>query len=127
MIRRPARIALAALCALAVVSTAYAARPHHAGRAGYHGAIAVHAATKAVGYSYDFRTAREARVAALAECGHAQCEVVVAVTNGCAAAVISGTKVLHATGATRAEAETKATKGCSAKSGCAALAWTCTK
>lgn len=90
-----------------------------------HGAIAYHAESASVGWATDRRTNREARVEALRQCGHPNCEVVVSIRGGCAA-LARGSKA-HAVqkGATRAEAETKALRRCGA--GCAILAWACTR
>lgn len=91
-----------------------------------YGAIAVNRDTKAVGYAYDFKTAQEAKRAALKQCGEQKCEVLASFRNGCAAAAAgSKGKLATMTGATRDEAETKVTRKCGKD--CTILAWACTK
>ena len=91
-----------------------------------YGAIAVNRDTKAVGYAYDFKTAQEAKRAALKQCGEQKCEVLASFRNGCAAAATGNKgKLATMTGATRDEAETKATRKCGKD--CTILAWACTR
>ena len=90
-----------------------------------HGAIAVNRDTKAVGYAYDFRTAKEAKRAALKQCGDGKCEVLTSFRNGCAAVADGQRKLTAMTGVTRDEAETKAIRKCGAD--CKILAWACTR
>ena len=92
---------------------------------GPHGAIAINRGSKAVGYAYDFKTAKDAKRAALDQCGEKQCEVVVTFRGACAAVSGNGKRIATATGITRDEAETKATRKCGKD--CAVLAWACTK
>lgn len=91
-----------------------------------YGAIAYHHASLSFGYGYDFPTSREARIEALRQCGHQQCQVVVAFQNACAALASGPKNGFPATGATRQEAETKAMKRCASPS-CKPLVWACTK
>ena len=90
-----------------------------------HGAIAWHADTGRVGYSYDFPNARAANVAALNECAHQRCEVMISIVNECGA-VAKGPKG-HAAkkGSTRGEAETRAVNACGKD--CQPVAWACTR
>jgi len=91
-----------------------------------HGAIAYEATRRATGYSYDFKTAREAKVEALKQCGEPACEVLVSFRNACGAVARGRSKPLAAIGATRAEAETKALRRCADRT-CEIVAWACTK
>ncbi|MEO5741703.1 MAG: DUF4189 domain-containing protein [Vicinamibacterales bacterium] len=114
----------------AIALSAHAAPPARAGRGGYHGAIAYHAPTNAIGLSFDFKATREANVAALNQCGHPECTIVATTRNGCVALGRENGKLFHAAGATRDEAEAKARGRCkvtTGKSSCDILAWTCTK
>ena len=102
------------------------AQSYRAGRSGFHGAIAYHPETGSVGFSFDFKKSRDAKAAALTQCGQPSCQVVVSVRNACGALRVVGGKWFIATGATRDEAETKVGAKCTAKS-CKTVAWTCTK
>ncbi|HZQ71917.1 MAG TPA: DUF4189 domain-containing protein [Burkholderiales bacterium] len=116
---------MAALLALGLAGSALAAERAPT-RNQYYAAIAYHAETNSVGWSTDRRSAREAKVEALKQCGHERCEVVASITRGCGAlARVEGGKFAVQKGATRAEAETKALKRCGPK--CQVLAWTCTR
>ena len=92
---------------------------------GAFGAIAMNRGSKAVGYAYDFKNARDAKREALNQCGEKQCEVVVSFRGGCAAVSGGGKRLATATGITRDEAETKAARKCGKE--CAILAWACSK
>lgn len=127
--KRTLTLALAGTLA-AIALSAHANPPFRAGRSGYHGAIAYHAPTNAVGLSFDFKAARGASVAALNQCGHPECTVVATTHNGCVALGRENGKLFHTAGATRDEAEVKARGRCkvtTGKSSCELLAWTCTK
>ena len=89
------------------------------------GAIAYHRASQAWGVSFDQERARDAALEALRQCGHARCEIVVRLRNGCGAVANGPRKFAAGRGATREEAETKALKGCGA--GCDIVVWACTK
>ena len=91
-----------------------------------YGAIAYEPARRATGYSYDFKTAPEAKVEALKQCGEPACEVLVSFRNACGAVARGRSKPITATGATRAEAETKALRRCADRT-CEIVAWACTK
>jgi Domain of unknown function (DUF4189) len=119
---------------ISVASAAsHATRPAKAGHTGHHGAIAFDARSNAVGFSFDFKTAREANVGALNQCGQPACTVVAHARNGCVALARQGDKIFHAPGATRMEAEVKARAKCKISPGkadaaaCELVAWTCTK
>lgn len=90
-----------------------------------HGAIAWHAETGRLGYSYDFPNARAANVAALNECAHQRCEIMISIVNECGA-IAKGPKS-HAAkkGSTQAEAETRAMSACGKD--CRPVAWACTR
>ena len=122
------------LCVLAAISLAagllcaapaLAKEPKKAQAKGTYGAIALNRNSKAVGYAYDFKGARDAKREALAQCGEKQCEVVVSFRGGCAAVSGSGKRLATGTGVTRDEAETKAAGKCGKD--CAVLAWACSK
>ena len=85
---------------------------------GVYGAIALQRETGLLGYSYDFKNARDAKVEALKECGDPRCEVVVNIKNSCGALARGPKKHFPATGATREEAETKALRACADKKLC---------
>lgn len=90
-----------------------------------YGAIAADRDTKAVGYSYDLLSSREAKLEALKQCGSADCEVMVTFRSACGVIANGKTKLWTATGATRQEAQTKALRQCGKD--CPVLAWACTK
>jgi hypothetical protein len=113
------------LVALMLAVPATAATSADKKKSGSHGAIALNRDSKAVGYAYDFKAARDAKREALAQCGEKKCEVVVSFRGGCAAVARSGKRLASSTGATRDEAETKATRKCGKD--CAVVAWACTK
>ncbi len=95
-------------------------------RGQFYGAIAYHADSKSAGWATDRRTAREAKVEALRQCGHERCEVVASITRGCGAVARGrGAKLIVERGATGNEAQTKALRVCGA--GCEVVAWTCTR
>lgn len=115
--------------AMAVASRAVEANPwgNRAGRTGFHGAIAYSAASDTVGYAYDFRTSREASVAALNQCADAACEVKIHVKNACGVLFTDGGRPMPtAKGATRQEAAVRAAKRCATRE-CREIAWVCTK
>ena len=91
-----------------------------------HGAIAYEPGRRATGYSYDFKSAREAKVEALRQCGDPACEVLVSFRNACGAIAQGPGKPFAVTGATRAEAQTKALRRCDHKA-CQIVAWACTR
>ncbi|MBM3347946.1 MAG: DUF4189 domain-containing protein [Betaproteobacteria bacterium] len=111
-----------ALSSYAAMATTDAKKPAK-GRA--HGAIAGYAETGRVGYSYDFPNARAANVAALNECAHQRCEVMISIANECGA-IAKGPKG-HAAkkGSTQAEAETRALNACGKD--CRPVAWARTR
>ena len=112
-----------AICLLLAAGTAEAAaRPKRQA----FGAIAYEPAKHAVGYSYDFKSAREAKVEALKQCGEPSCEVLVSFANACGAIAHGPGKPFAVTGATRSEAQTKALRRCGDKT-CQIVAWACTK
>ena len=94
---------------------------------GVYGAIALQRETGLIGYSYDFKSARDAKIEALKECGDPRCEVVVNIKNSCGALARGPKKFFPATGATREEAETKALRACADKKQCQIAGWACTK
>lgn len=91
-----------------------------------YGAIAYEPGRRATGYSYDFKSAREAKVEALRQCGDPACEVLVSFHNACGAIAQGPGKPFTVTGATPAEAQTKALRRCGHKA-CEIVAWACTK
>jgi hypothetical protein len=90
-----------------------------------HGAIAFHKVSGSIGWATDRRTAREAQVEALKQCGQEQCVVVANVSRGCVALAKDSSKFIVQKGATHQEAETKAMAKCGPL--CQIAAWTCTK
>lgn len=91
-----------------------------------YGAIAYDRSHRAAGYSYDFKSAREAKVEALRQCGDPTCEVLVSFHNACGAIAQGPGKPFAVTGATRAEAQARALRRCEHKA-CQIVAWACTK
>ncbi len=89
------------------------------------GAIAFHPASGSFGYAVDRRSVREAKVEALKQCNHADCEVVLTLKNSCGALANNKQAYFASRGATRAEAEAKARRQCGVK--CEILVWACTK
>ncbi|MFM9972795.1 MAG: DUF4189 domain-containing protein [Burkholderiales bacterium] len=89
------------------------------------GAIAYHRASGSYGFAVDRRTAREAKVEALKQCNNADCEVVMAIKNGCGALSAYQKTYFVSRGATRAEAESKSKRQCGPK--CEVIVWVCTK
>lgn len=90
-----------------------------------YGAIAFHHDSGNNGYGFNQRTAREASVEALKQCGHANCEVILSFRNACGALASSKKAFASSAGANRAEAETKALKKCGPE--CSTVTWTCTR
>lgn len=93
---------------------------------GVYGAIALQRDTGQLGYAYNAATSRAAKIEALNQCAHPNCEIVAAFSNACGALARGRVKYFPATGATRQEAETKALRRCAAKD-CEIAAWACTK
>ena len=118
-----AAIVLSALAVLVLPGPAHAAA--HSKQAVY-GAIAYEPNRRAVGYAYDFKSSRDAKIEALRQCGDPACEVVLGFHNACGAVARGSGKPIAVTGATRAEAETKAMRQCGQKA-CEIVAWACTK
>lgn len=114
----------ALLLAAGLALSGPAAAASHPKKAVY-GAIAINRDSKAVGYAYDFKTSKDAKRAALSQCGEQKCEVIVTFRNGCAAAARGKSHIVTMTGATRDEAETKVQRKCGKD--CEILAWACTK
>ena len=123
--RSPMRYALPCL-AVALFALAGPAPAAKVAKKPVYGAIAYEPTRRATGYSYDFKTAREAKVEALRQCGEPACEVLVSFRNACGAAAQGRSRPFAATGATRAEAETKALRRCADRT-CAIVAWACTR
>ena len=123
----PCQSSLCAAClALAVVSAAGMVHAAANPKKLVHGAIAYEPGRRAVGYAYDFKSSRDAKIEALKQCGNPACEVVLSFRNACGAVARGPGKPFAVTGATRAEAETKAMRLCGHKA-CEIVAWACTK
>ncbi len=91
-----------------------------------YGAIAYHRESESFGYAYDHPSERAAELAAVQQCGRAECEVVVAFRNACAAlADAPARRPATARGVTAAEAERNALRECG--DGCRIVAWACTR
>jgi hypothetical protein len=117
------RIATASVVVIAAAATVHAATPP---KKQAFGAIAYEPARSAVGYAYDFKSARDAKIEALKQCGDPSCVVLVSFHNACGAVARGPGKPFAVTGATRAEAEAKALRACGNKA-CEVVAWACTK
>lgn len=125
--RLPALSAVASTLVLTLVAgMAEADMGRRAGRLGFHGAIAWNAETHAIGYAWDHRTRRAAEVAALGQCGHGACEVMLRVRNACGVFARAGGRTVAARGATYDEARLHARRQCGTGT-CEELAWVCTK
>lgn len=114
-----------AVIAVAVATATPADAATHPKKSAY-GAIAYEPARRATGYSYDFKSAREAKVEALKQCGDPACEVLLSFHNACGAIAQGPGKPIAVTGATSAEAQTRALRRCDHKT-CQIVAWACTK
>jgi len=127
----PVNSGVGAFIRMAAVSLAViaAAAPVHAAKQPKKqafGAIAYEPDRRAAGYSYDFKSDRDARVEALKRCAEPGCVVLVSFRNACGAVAHGPGKPHAATGATRAEAEAKALRACGNKA-CEVVGWACTK
>ncbi len=118
-------LASIALTLTATASMSASAKKDKVNRKTVYGAIAWHRETSSIGYSYDLPTARQANVNALENCGHARCEIVISITNGCAALASGRNSHAAKKGNTRNEAETLALKACGKD--CQPIAWACTR
>ena len=116
---------IATLFACTMSATCAAASDKPPTRNQFYGAIAYHVESNSVGWATDRKSAREAKVEALRQCGHEKCEVVASITRGCGALARDPKKFVVEKGVTRNEAQTKALKRCGAQ--CEILAWTCTR
>jgi hypothetical protein len=114
---------LAVLLSVSFSSSGNAEKP--ASRNQLYGAIAYHQPSGSAGWATDRRTAREAKLEALKQCGHEKCVVVASVTRGCGALAQGPTRYVVQRGVTQQEAETKALERCG--KGCRIAAWTCTR
>jgi hypothetical protein len=90
-----------------------------------HGAIAYHRDSASYGYAVDRKTARDAKVEALKQCGRSDCEVVASFQNGCSAVANGPKRFKAANGAVRQEAEAKALRLCGER--CQIVVWACTR
>jgi len=126
--RVAARMLLAGAALLGLCFTPLAGAHGAQGKAkkGAYGAIAFHRDSGSYGYSYDFRSSREAKTEALKQCNHPQCEVALGFRSACAALANGPKKSGAVTGTTRQEAEAKALRKCG-DTGCVVVAWACTK
>jgi hypothetical protein len=119
------RFALGGLLFAALAGTCAAEKEKPPSRNQLYGAIAYHQGSGSAGWATDRRTAREAKVEALRQCGHEKCVVVASVTRGCAALANDPQKFVVQRGVTQQEAQTKALERCG--KACKVAAWTCTR
>ena len=117
------KLFLLAACAMLLAAQIHAAQPK---KPAAYAAIAYHRASQSWGTSHDAKTARDAKLGALARCTHPRCEVVLDIRNGCGALADGPQRFAAAPGATRDEAETKALRKCGGDS-CSVIAWACTR
>jgi hypothetical protein len=87
------------------------------------GALAYHRDSGSFGYAVNAADSRSARVAALNQCGHPKCEVVVSLSKDCGAVANGPKRFVASRGATRQEAETRALRQCG--DGCQIVGWAC--
>ena len=90
-----------------------------------HGALAYHGASNSSGFAVDRRASREARIEALRQCGHPQCEIVATLRGDCGAVAKGPKKPIVQKGATRQEAEAKTLRRCG--EACEIVLWACTR
>ena len=121
---RPGTALLALLALGALYALPAGARDEPRRGSSVFGAIAYHPESGSVGWATDRKTSREAKIEALRQCGHEKCEVMAAVSRGCAALARSAKKHSVDKGVTRQEAEAKALRRCGE---CQIAAWACTR
>ncbi len=124
-VTRRTAVLLVATAVVAFATATPARAATHPKKSAY-GAIAYEPSRRATGYSYDFKSAREAKVEALKQCRDPACEVLLSFHNACGAIAQGPGKPFAVTGATSAEAQTKALRLCGHKA-CEIVAWACTK
>jgi Domain of unknown function (DUF4189) len=87
------------------------------------GALAYHRDSGSFGYAVNATDSRSARIAALNQCGHPKCEVVVSLSKDCGAVANGPKRFVASRGATRQEAETRALRQCGDQ--CQIVGWAC--
>jgi Domain of unknown function (DUF4189) len=87
------------------------------------GALAYHRDSGSFGYAVNAADSRSARIAALNQCGHPKCEVVVSLSKDCGAVANGPKRFVASRGATRQEAETRALRQCG--DACQVVGWAC--
>ena len=87
------------------------------------GALAYHRDSGSFGYAVNAADSRSARIAALNQCGHPKCEVVVSLSKDCGAVANGPVRFVASRGATRQEAETRALRQCGDR--CQIVGWAC--
>lgn len=87
------------------------------------GALAYHRDSGSFGYAVNAKDSRSARIAALKQCGHPQCEVVASLSKDCGAVANGPKKFVASRGVTRQEAETRALRLCGEQ--CEVVGWAC--
>jgi hypothetical protein len=87
------------------------------------GALAYHRDSGSFGYAVNAVDSRSARIAALNQCGHPKCEVVVSLSKDCGAVANGPKRFVASRGATRQVAETRALRQCG--DGCQIVGWAC--
>ncbi len=87
------------------------------------GALAYHRDSGSFGYAVNAPDSRSARIAALNQCGHPKCEVVVSLSKDCGAVANGPKRFVASRGATRQEAETRALRQCG--DACLVVGWAC--
>lgn len=118
---------LARIVALAISLAALGWSPSSAGAAKKvpppTGALAYHRDSGSFGFAVNAADSRSARIAALNQCGHPKCEVVVSLTKDCGAVANGPKRFVASRGATRQEAETRSLRQCG--DGCQIVGWAC--
>lgn len=117
----------ACAAALAILTPAFASN-HGSSNAALRGkqsfgALAYHRASGNFGYAVNAKTSRAAKLEALRQCGHPQCEVVASLRNSCGALASGAKRFVVAHGVTRQEAQTKALRKCGER--CEIAGWAC--
>lgn len=87
------------------------------------GALAYHRDSGSFGFAVNAADSRSARIAALNQCAHPKCEVVVSLSKDCGAVANGPKRFVASRGATRQEAETRALRQCGEQ--CAIVGWAC--
>ena len=113
-------VVFCAVIALMEVPSSVSAAPK---RAPQTGALAYHRDSGSFGYAVNAADSRSAKIAALNQCAHPKCEVVVSLSKDCGAVANGPKRFVASRGVTRQEAETRALRQCGES--CQIVGWAC--